>query len=1608
MTPHFFSSAASETIDLIHSDTNTQYTQTTQPIRMQASVSTQCDENQVSQNLIVEECPIFNVQDKSTQLPLINIQLANHNVLALLDTGSSISVIDQELFHNIKSFVTYKFISRKVVISTLNSKVDFSACVSISFKINSKHFKQHFFVTQLQDKPFKALLGFDFLQANHVILDTHQATAKFKQFGVPFVNPLTSCDNPNESSCNVLKSGYISSEVSLAQKVMLEPNEQKYVKVKINEKSTPKLFMFQPSFKNANIVSYASIHNFESSSDDSFDICNRNCTVTSSNSQNSVNFTSNINVNKQSEIDSCKSINVTCEADNVYITNVNNNVSNASDSNHFSHFQNIDCPMSDASQNVNKPANDVNNSKFSHFYIVVHNISDKIIHLNKNAIIGDVEAIDLNEIKANSVDLENISPHESQQFVNLIQPSSDVIQLRRSEFNISNFNLNHLNVNESQQLATILNDNFQAFSTTLKSLGHTDRVVPELKFNHNYPIKTLPFPLPQAVQADAKQQLDELQAADIIERGVSEWSSPMLLVKKKPDANGKTSYRLAVDLRLVNQVIQCSSYPLPKINDIISNIAKYQFFTTLDLKNAYHQIDLPEKYRDQLSTTTIFGLYKFKRLTFGLKTAASIFQALMDLIIEEANIDGVYAYQDDIVIGSNSFKETCTKLNTLLKVFIKHNLTIFPDKCSFHTDEINYLGFKISNNQVSPIQSNIQKIVAFQLPSTKKQLKRFIGLCGYYRHLIHRYAHVIHPLVHMTSPSVPLTWTEEAKQSFNSLQAIFFKAPFVRQPNWNSTFYLNTDASCVAISAVLAQKFNGQLHPISYFSKTLSKSEANYPALKLELMAIVKGVSAFRHYLFNRHFKVLSDSKPLEHFRRTTSPANIITRWLLELSEYSFTFKHIPGILNKLPDYISREAVIVQKDLSTDPNLLDTSEVLPTILNEDGVCNTQGHDDNSFNDVAFVNNVNDNNDDNVTNDDLSDNNLSQPVFVSNFLNVNSLGVIHSGEGARNHVLGGAPFAHISPPTSKLPHNSHNCSTLTHMVDACQNAEATLTHHPITSCVDVPVTTQSDTSSKGVPNLPSFYCNTVESQSCSPNNVKFRMILNELSTTKKDAEFEISAITILQNQLRCENTRRIYNKVLNNQHDPEKYSIDAVTHILYTTKKIQKQNLPFLNETNTRKIVLPSSLWNKAMHIAHMTHYGVAKTYENFSRRFFVKGAFDLVSNYVASCKVCNVNKIRNIPRAPLQDSITPSRPSQVVTSDIVGPICDGVLLITFVDHFSRHLQVYHAKSIDGNVLSEFLFDYISRFGRPEIILSDNGPQYRSATFVTFTEKLGIRLSKTSIGNPQANGIAERLNKELKNSILTLVTQGVSLDQAVKLHTATYNASIHSAIKTSPNLVHFGRALPAITDTFTIDEQSPILDNASRMNQILKDIESFYNYIHNNSKNARMRSFVNANKNRHLKKFQVGDTVYLKHINKFKKQFQGPFTVIKVKSPVIVVIQELFNPHARTMSVHINRLRISPPRQQFNESTTRPTNIQHNLPAILQPRTISSNPVPLPVTPPTLQPASPTSSPVPLPVTPTLQPVLPTSSPVLLPVPQTLQPSPVNPVQPHSYNLRPRR
>lgn len=515
-----------------------------------------------------------------------------------------------------------------------------------------------------------------------------------------------------------------------------------------------------------------------------------------------------------------------------------------------------------------------------------------------------------------------IEQHEQEtvELINLIVASEEVIELRKKEFKLEDFNLGHLGIEEMGKLENLLEKYFVVFSSSLKTLGHTDKVKPSVQLVNELPVACKNFSIPFALRAEAKKMLNELLEVGIISKSTSNYAAPMLLVKKASDTNqvegtsaknAGQKLRLVIDFRAINNWVTTFPVRPPKINDIVNELSGYRYYSTCDLNSAFWQLDMPKDVREKLAFTSMFGQYEFNRMPYGYKNSPAYFLSLMNECLKDVG-PGIHWYMDDIIITANSLEEMLERLEKVFKTFTSHNLTLSPTKCKFFKTHIDFLGYNISENGITPVDKNIKKIVGFLTPKTTKQLKRFLGVAGFYRHMIRDYSQLAGILESMTSKKSKFNWTLECDQVFNKLQQKFFEKPFLTQPDLEKTFYIITDASGFAISGILAQKVGEEMKPISYFSKKLSASQQKYSAIKSEMYAIYETIKHFRDYLFT-DFVVLCDHKPLEYHKKLQNPTSVICNWLLYLQDFSFTVQHIAGKNNKLADYISRNDMVVER-----------------------------------------------------------------------------------------------------------------------------------------------------------------------------------------------------------------------------------------------------------------------------------------------------------------------------------------------------------------------------------------------------------------------------------------------------------------------------------------------------------------------------------------------------------------------------------------------------------------------------------------------------------------------------------------------------------------------
>ena len=322
-------------------------------------------------------------------------------------------------------------------------------------------------------------------------------------------------------------------------------------------------------------------------------------------------------------------------------------------------------------------------------------------------------------------------------------------------------------------------------------------------------------------------------------------------------------------------------------------------------------LTIAQQSRTKTAFTTPFGLFQFTVMPFGLHGAPATFQRMMDVLLSGA---GEYsaAYLDDLVVFSSSWPEHLGHLRAVLQRLREAGLTAKPTKCHIAMNQCVYLGHKVGNGEIEPETSKIKAVSDFPQPETKKDVRAFLGLTGYYRKFIPNYATIALPLTDLTKKSLPnaVEWTTACDTAFTELKRRLVSTPVLKSPDFSKQFILQTDASERGIGAVLSQRTStGEEHPIAYYSRKLLPREERYATVEKECLAIKLGIQAFRVYLLGRRFLVQTDHRSLEWLHRLKENNARLTRWSLSLQPYMFTVEHRAGKDNTNADGLSRGAI---------------------------------------------------------------------------------------------------------------------------------------------------------------------------------------------------------------------------------------------------------------------------------------------------------------------------------------------------------------------------------------------------------------------------------------------------------------------------------------------------------------------------------------------------------------------------------------------------------------------------------------------------------------------------------------------------------------------------
>ena len=414
-------------------------------------------------------------------------------------------------------------------------------------------------------------------------------------------------------------------------------------------------------------------------------------------------------------------------------------------------------------------------------------------------------------------------------------------------------------------------------------------------------------PLRHQSEKDAAVMKEYVEAglrSGILQSSVSPYGSMALIVKKKDGTP-----RVVIDYRALNEVTVKNKYPLPLMDELFDRTQGARFFTSIDLRNGFHQIAIRPEDRQKTAFRTRFGHFEYTVLPMGLCNAPGTFMQLMNQTFADMLDKSVLCFLDDILIFSRTEEEHLQHLRTVLTRLREQELYVKMSKCAFMQREVGFLGHRIGADGLRVAPDKISAVQQWPRPRSVTDVRAFLGLANFYRRFVRDYSRIAMPLTELTKDTVMWRWGPEQQSAFDLLKAALCAPPVLRVPDQSKPFVLHCDACKYAIGATLQQDHGNGLQPVAYFSAKMTDAERNYDVREKEFMALLRACLHWRHYLHGTQpFTLLTDHDSLKYHKSMPNLSGRLARWMEKMAEFDYKLQHIPGKDNVVADALSRRA----------------------------------------------------------------------------------------------------------------------------------------------------------------------------------------------------------------------------------------------------------------------------------------------------------------------------------------------------------------------------------------------------------------------------------------------------------------------------------------------------------------------------------------------------------------------------------------------------------------------------------------------------------------------------------------------------------------------------
>ncbi|KAK4512219.1 uncharacterized protein ATC70_003755 [Mucor velutinosus] len=468
-------------------------------------------------------------------------------------------------------------------------------------------------------------------------------------------------------------------------------------------------------------------------------------------------------------------------------------------------------------------------------------------------------------------------------------------------------------VEENKYMSNIQDDideNQRIKPGTFCNVPESEITIP-IKENVDYYVKQ--YPIAHHAMPEIEKQLNEWLDAGIVEqcRPNGLFNSPLIAVSKKDNDGKPTKTRVCMDVRRINQHMpnNTNQFEIPNIQDIFTRIKqKGTIFSKIDLKNAYFSFRISDISRNVLLFNFRGKSYRWLGCCFGLRPITSVFSSVMNILFSD--MPNVEVYVDDLCLVSSSLSSHCELIKEVLRRLTHANLKIGVEKCSWFRSSIYLLGFVVGPHVSKVDMRRLSDIDHWGPCKSAKQVKQLAGVISYLRPHIPNLSKLMAPIDALRNdPDAGSKWTEEHTKRLEIIKKVLLSEALLTAPDMNKKFYLECDASLYAVAVILTQRDDqGRTVYVAMLSKSLTKSQQNWPVLRRELYAVLFGLVRLRPLLYGHpEIEVMTDHRALIYIYTCKCPTRVIQNYMEILNEYpQLQFTHIKGLDNILPDKLSR------------------------------------------------------------------------------------------------------------------------------------------------------------------------------------------------------------------------------------------------------------------------------------------------------------------------------------------------------------------------------------------------------------------------------------------------------------------------------------------------------------------------------------------------------------------------------------------------------------------------------------------------------------------------------------------------------------------------------